>query len=173
GMTASASLRSRSSRSAPTISDSDGTSVSGRMSYSRPPRCSSLSRVQVPNVVRRGLRRIIAQGDAAGLRLELRDRCLIGLGGGGELTENGAAALRALHGRRDGLIEEVLVAARETDQGDETNGAGAIHDILSGKPSMSRANRMRLDLSALDSRTRRPRRALRKQLERRGVGPLG
>jgi hypothetical protein len=89
-----------------------------------------LARVEVADVVGRGLRRVVAQRHAAGLFLELRDSRLVGLSGGAELPEDRSAATLALNGWRNGLIVEVLVTARETHQRHKTNWTGSLHDIL-------------------------------------------
>src|SRR5919204_2278904 len=130
--TASASLPRRSIRSALTTSEMLGgaTRARRRMGYSRPSRLAMLARVEVADVVGRGLRRVVAQRHAAGLFLELRDSRLVGLSGGAELPEDRSAATLALNGWRNGLIVEVLVTARETHQRHKTNWTGSLHDIL-------------------------------------------
>src|SRR5262249_8689816 len=71
------------------------------------------ARVEIANVARQGIGRRITIRDAARLILELSDRSLVGLGGGGEAAEDGTAAPLTGDGRRHRSIVELLVTARE------------------------------------------------------------
>jgi hypothetical protein len=90
----------------------------------------ALSLLEVAHVVESRVRRRIAVRDAARLLLELRDSRFVGLGGGGELAEHGAAALVAGHVRgRRCLLVEFLLAAREAYESDHAAWPAIVHHI--------------------------------------------